>query len=137
MCCCLGTKRRIGQDIHRIGYDQKDALIVSLRDLGDNALENPHILVNQIQSRLLRLLIGPGSHNNDRRIHDVIIAPGVNFHLSGKRNPMRNVQRFPFRLISVRIQQYHFREQPALHQAERGCRPNETAAHDCHFSMIQ
>ena len=128
--------RHIGEDVYRIGHNQQYSLVIPGSDLRDDALVDRHILVNQIQPRLVRFLVRPGCDDDDRRIHDVVVAARIDIHMSYERNAVRHVKRLPLRLVVVRIDQYHLRKQSALHQAERSRRPNKTAAHDRHLSIV-
>ena len=129
-------QRRVGQDIHRVRHDQKNTLVVPLCDLGNDAFKNLHILMYQIQPGFLRLLICSRSHNDHGGIHDIVIVSRINFHLSGKGNTVSDVQRFPFRLLPVRVDQNQLGKKAALHQTEGRCRPHKAAADDGRLSVI-
>lgn len=91
-----------------------------LRDLRNDAAENPHILLHQVQPRLPGLLVRPGSDNDDGGVRDIVIIPGIDFHGPGKGDSVGHIQSLAFRLVPVGIQQHQFRKQAALHETEGG-----------------
>ena len=74
--------------------------------------------MHQIQPGFLRLLICSCSHNDHGGIHDIVIVSRINFHLSGEGNAVSDIQRFPFRLLPVRVDQNQLGKKAALHQDE-------------------
>ena len=126
----------ISQNVYRIGDNEQDSFKGSLFNLPDNGLHNGTVFPDQIQSRLVGLLVGTGSDHNDCGIRNIIIRTRIDLHGTGKCHAMTDIHSFSFRTIMIGIDQYHFRKKLTLHQGKRGRRSHKSAAHYNYLSTV-
>ena len=72
---------------------------------GDDVLVDAHVLVDQVQPGLVRLLVSPGGDDDDGGVGKVAVVPGVDLHLSGKGDAVGDVLGLAVRLVLVGVQQ--------------------------------
>ena len=126
----------IGQDIHRIGYDEENALTFPLCDLRNNALKDCHILLNQLQTGLARFLRRTGRNDDDGGIYDIIVRTCINLHRLCEGNAMADIHRLALCTVMIHIDQNHFRKDTTLHQRKCGGRSYKSAANDGHLADV-
>lgn len=73
----------IGQDVHRIRYDEEDSPHCRLAISGMMDLKIATFFRTRSR-RVSGFLGGTGGHHDDGRIDDIIIIPGVNIHGAGE-----------------------------------------------------
>ena len=90
----------------------------------------------KIQSGLIWLLVGSGSDDHNTGIRDIFIISGINLHLAGKRDAVRDIFCLAVSLIIVGVNENDLREQAALHQSKSRCGADKTTADNGSFSWI-
>ena len=86
----VGRKTRklvgdIGEDIHRIGDDQQNSIVMAVfRDLLNDIFEDSRIPLQKRDSRLAGLLICSGGDDDDVGTADLLIVTGDNGHRRDK-----------------------------------------------------
>ncbi len=59
------AERGVGQHIHGVGHDEQDALKGPGGNLRDDGVENIHVLADELQTGLARLLVGSGGDDDE------------------------------------------------------------------------
>ena len=129
-------QRHVREDVHRVRHHQQNALVVALCELGDDGLEDAHVLVHEVEPRLAGLLVRAGRDDDDSRVRRIVVVARVDVHGAGEGHAVRDVERLAFGAVAVDVDEHHLGEQLALHQRERGCRTHEPAPDDGCFPIV-
>ena len=129
-------QRHVREDVHRVRHHQQNALVIALCELGDDGLEDAHVLVHEVEPRLAGLLVRAGRDDDDSRVRRIVVVARVDVHGAGEGHAVRDVERLALGTVAVDVDEYHLGEQLALHQRERGCRTHEPAPDDGHFPIV-
>ena len=70
----------IGEHVHRVGHDEQDALKGPGGDLWDDGIQDRHVLADELQPGLARLLVGPGGDHDEGAVAQVVVVPSVYIH---------------------------------------------------------
>ena len=126
----------VGEHVHRVGHDHQHSLKGAGGDLGDDGLEDAHVLVDEVQAGLAGLLVGPGGDDDQGAVGHVLIGAGVDLHGGEVGQTVAQVHGFAFRLVVVGVNEHHLGEQPLLDEAEGDGCAHEAAADDGNLAMI-
>ena len=129
--------RSVGQHVHRVGYDEEDALEVPAADLGDDGFEDGHVFADQVQAGLAGLLIGTGGDDDEAAVGGVVVVAGVDVHGGGVGQTMAQVHGLALGLGAVGVDEDQLGEQAPLHQGKGDGRAHESAAHHGGFPGIE
>ena len=129
-------QRHVREDVHRVRHHQQDALVVASGDLGDDGLEDAHVLVHEVEARLAGLLVRAGRDDDDGRVGRVVVVARVDVHGAGEGHSVRDVERLALGAVAVDVDERHLGEQLALHERERRGRSHEPASDDGDFPVV-
>ncbi len=129
-------QRHVREDVHRVRHYQQDALVVASGDLGDDGLEDAHVLVHEVEARLAGLLVRAGRDDDDGRVRRVVVVARVDVHGAGEGHAVRDVERLAFRAVAVDVDEHHLGEQLALHERERRGGSHEPASDDGDLPVV-
>ena len=129
-------ERHVRENVHRVRHHQQDALVVALRDLGDDGLEDAHVLVHEVEARLAGLLVRAGRDDDDGRVGRVVVVARVDVHGAGEGHAVRDVERLALRAVAVDVDEHHLGEQLALHERERRGGSHEPASDDGDLPVV-
>ena len=126
----------VGEHVHGVGHDHQHALKGAGGDLGDDGLEDAHVLVDEVQAGLAGFLVGPGGDDHQGAVGHVLIGAGVNLHGGEVGQTVAEVHGLALRLVVVGVNEHHLGEQPLLNEAEGDGGAHEAAADDGNLAMI-
>ena len=90
----------------RVGHDEQDAPKGPGGDLGDDGVENVHVLADELQAGLARLLVGPGGNDDEGAVGQVVVGPGVHVHGGDIGQAVAEVHGLALRLVPVGVDEH-------------------------------
>ena len=94
----------------------------------ENAVEQCHVAVDQIQPALVGLAPQPGGDANQIAVGDLFVAAGVNYLVGRDRCAVHQIERLSFGHLGVYVQQGDFPDQLARLQGKCRTRADQSAA---------
>jgi hypothetical protein len=100
----------------------------------ENADEERHVAVDEVEARLIRLTAQAGRDQEDVAVGGAIVVTCVNLLVAAERSAVQQVERLTLGQILVRVEDLQLGHQSAALQRKRRARAHAaTAANDCDF----